>query len=241
VLGAGATGGLTVEPLDRRISWRQATAREVLDHWSHARTDSSGRPGGRAAQPRRGRDDVTAPGEPPIHGQLDVEQVLELVRCEQPPPASAAVRGELIASAAELAERFTDTLLARPQTQRTYRRACARCLRWLGPLLGPADLTAANVARYHAHLVAGGRSSATVKKDRAALNSFPRWLGARARARRPGPGGVGRPAAARGERPAGAAQGTEREQYERLLREAKARMADDPVAGAPDLAIVLPC
>jgi hypothetical protein len=29
VLGAGATGGLTVEPLDRRISWRQATAREV--------------------------------------------------------------------------------------------------------------------------------------------------------------------------------------------------------------------
>jgi hypothetical protein len=57
--------------------------------------------------------------------------------------------------------------VARPQTQRTYRRACARFLRGLGPLPGPADLTAANVARYHAHLVAGGRSTATVKKDRA--------------------------------------------------------------------------
>jgi hypothetical protein len=44
VLGAGATGGLTVEPLDRRISWRQATAREVIDHWAHAGADRAGRP-----------------------------------------------------------------------------------------------------------------------------------------------------------------------------------------------------
>jgi hypothetical protein len=36
------------------------------------------------------------------------------------------VRGELVAPAAELAEGFADTLVARPQTQRTYRRACAR-------------------------------------------------------------------------------------------------------------------
>jgi hypothetical protein len=75
---------------------------------------------------------------------------------------------------AELGEAFAHTLVARPQTQRTYRRACARFLRWLGPLPGPTELTAANVAGYHADLAAGGRSSATVKKDRAALNSFLR-------------------------------------------------------------------
>jgi hypothetical protein len=44
VLGAGATGDLTVEPLDRRSSWRQAMAREVIDHWSHARADTGERP-----------------------------------------------------------------------------------------------------------------------------------------------------------------------------------------------------
>ncbi len=39
VAGTGLNGGLTVEPLDRHITWRQATAREVIDHWSHARRD----------------------------------------------------------------------------------------------------------------------------------------------------------------------------------------------------------
>jgi hypothetical protein len=43
VLGTSA-GGLSVEPLDRRISWRQATAREVIDHWTHARRDGAERP-----------------------------------------------------------------------------------------------------------------------------------------------------------------------------------------------------
>jgi len=66
--------------------------------------------------------------------------------------------------------------VARPQTQRTYERACVRFTRWLGPFAGPEDLTAANVSRYHVYLVAGGRASATVKKDRAALNTFLRWL-----------------------------------------------------------------
>ncbi len=44
VLGTGAAGGLSVEPLDRRISWRQASAREVIDHWTHARPDRAERP-----------------------------------------------------------------------------------------------------------------------------------------------------------------------------------------------------
>jgi hypothetical protein len=34
---APVDGGLSLEPLDRRISWRQASAREVVDHWTHAR------------------------------------------------------------------------------------------------------------------------------------------------------------------------------------------------------------
>jgi site-specific recombinase XerD len=66
--------------------------------------------------------------------------------------------------------------VARPQSQRTYLRACRRFATWLGPQAGPGDLTAANVARYHAHLIATGRASARVKKDRAALNSWLRWL-----------------------------------------------------------------
>lgn len=43
VLGTGA-GGLSVEPLDRRITWRQASAREVIDHWTHARREGNDRP-----------------------------------------------------------------------------------------------------------------------------------------------------------------------------------------------------
>ena len=44
VLGTGMAGGLSVEPLDRRITWRQASAREVIDHWSHTRRDGAERP-----------------------------------------------------------------------------------------------------------------------------------------------------------------------------------------------------
>ncbi len=43
VLGAGVMDGLSVEPLDRRVSWRSATAREVSDHWAHARPERAGR------------------------------------------------------------------------------------------------------------------------------------------------------------------------------------------------------
>lgn len=44
VLGVGTMDGLTVEPLDRRVSWRSATAREVTDHWAHARAERAERP-----------------------------------------------------------------------------------------------------------------------------------------------------------------------------------------------------
>jgi site-specific recombinase XerD len=175
-----------------------------------------------------------------LRGQLDVDEALKLVVRDDGRPPRAAVRGELVSPADELVGAFAATLVARPQTQRTYARACRRFARWLGPAAGPGDLSAANVARYHAALVVGGRSSATVKKDRAALNSFLRWLAEHGRV----PAEQAREVLAvrlpRAER-------TEREppkalsaaQYERLVREAKARIADDPLAGARDVAIVL--
>jgi site-specific recombinase XerC len=182
----------------------------------------------------------SALGPERLAGQLDVEQVLELVVRDEASAASGALRGELVAPAAELADDFAATLVARPQTQRTYLRACRRFVAWLGPQAGPEHLSARNVAAYHAHLVAAGRASATVKKDRAALNSWLRWLVEHDRI----PAAQAREAlAVRLPR----AEQTEREppmalsaaQYERLLREAKARIADDPLAGSRDLALVL--
>lgn len=224
----------------RRIGRRGSHAVSQVP-WPRGKPGSPGLPSGRAAT----IEQITTPAEPDaqvaaIAGQLDVDEMLELVVRDEHAPAAGAVRGELVAPADELVEGFAATLVARPQTQRTYQRACRRFARWLGPLAGPEDLTAENVARYHTHLVAGGLSSATVKKDRAALNSWLRWLVEHDRI----PAGQAREALAvrlpRAER-------TERErpkalsaaEYERLLRAAKARIADDPLAGARDLAIVL--
>ncbi len=69
-----------------------------------------------------------------LEGQLDVDEVLELVVADSRAPAREAVHGELVAPAADLVDRFTATLVARPQTQRTYALACARFVRWLGAL-----------------------------------------------------------------------------------------------------------
>lgn len=176
----------------------------------------------------------------PIPSQLDVDDMLALTVRDERAPTAVALSGELVAPADELVEAFAATLVARPQTQRTYERACRRFARWLGPLAGPEDLTAANVARYHAHLVAGGRSSATVKKDRAALNTFLRWLVEHDRvpiAQVREALAVRLPRAERTERETPKALSAA--QYDRLLREAKAMIADDPLAGARDHAIVL--
>lgn len=66
-----------------------------------------------------------------------------------PGSSDLVVRGA-VASAVDVL-----TLVAAPQTERTYRRACRRLVDWLGPFAGPEDLAAANVAAYHAQLVAG--------------------------------------------------------------------------------------
>lgn len=44
VAGLGATGGFAVVPLERNVSYRQAAAREIVDHWAHATRDASARP-----------------------------------------------------------------------------------------------------------------------------------------------------------------------------------------------------
>lgn len=35
VIGAGVAGGLTVQPIERGISYRQASAGEIVEHWAH--------------------------------------------------------------------------------------------------------------------------------------------------------------------------------------------------------------
>ncbi len=56
VQGLGATGGFAIVPLERNVSYRQAGAREIVDHWSHA-----------------GRDRAQEPAE----GQISFDELLE--------------------------------------------------------------------------------------------------------------------------------------------------------------------
>jgi hypothetical protein len=44
VSGLERAGVLALEPLDRRVTYRTARAREIVDHWSHARADRDERP-----------------------------------------------------------------------------------------------------------------------------------------------------------------------------------------------------
>ena len=173
-----------------------------------------------------------------IPSSLDVDAVHELVVRDERTPTRA--RGELVGAADELVTAFALTLVASPQTQRTYDRACRAFTAWLGPLAGPEDLTAANVAAYHAELVRSGRASSTVKKERAALNTFLRWLVefehiSALQARHALAVKLPRAQQASREAPKALSSG----QYDDLLRAAKAAIADDPLAGARDLAIVL--
>jgi hypothetical protein len=44
VQGLGATGGFAIVPIERNVSYRQASAREVVDHWAHAARDQGDGP-----------------------------------------------------------------------------------------------------------------------------------------------------------------------------------------------------
>ena len=173
---------------------------------------------------------------PPVAGEA-----LELVVRDRRPPAPAPPRakGELVGQAERLVALFAETLVAAPQTQRTYERACSRFVAWLGPLAKPQDLTSTQVSRYHL-VLARGRASSTVKKERAALNSWFRWLvefghipPAQARAAL----AIKLPRAQTSERetPKGLSAG----EYARLIQAARAAIVDAPLAGARDLAIIL--
>jgi site-specific recombinase XerD len=110
----------------------------------------------------------------------------------------------------------------------------------LGPLAELGDLTAADIAAYHAELVAAGRASSTINKERAALNSWLRWLVEFEHI----PALQAREALAvklpRAEQaPREAPKALSKQQYDELARAAKAAIADDRLAGARDLAIVL--
>jgi hypothetical protein len=39
VTGLERAGLVAIEPLDRRVTYRSAKAREIIDHWSHARAN----------------------------------------------------------------------------------------------------------------------------------------------------------------------------------------------------------
>lgn len=56
VKGLDAQGGFAIEPIERNISYRHAAAREVVDHWTHARERHADRP---------------AQGQLPLDGLLD--------------------------------------------------------------------------------------------------------------------------------------------------------------------------
>lgn len=98
---------------------------------------------------------------------------------QRAPAGREPVGGELVGGAQLLTAGYLDSLSAKPQTQRTYAGACGRYLRWLEQQLchpaEPGDLTLASIAAYQRQLAAGERSPATVRKERAALNSLLRW------------------------------------------------------------------
>lgn len=58
-------------------------------------------------------------------GRADVDDVLELV-VQRAPVLAQAVKGGLVAPVELLVDEFVQTLVAQPQTQRTYDRACRR-------------------------------------------------------------------------------------------------------------------
>lgn len=44
VAGLGATGGFAVTPIERNVSYRTVSAREIVDHWSHAAREAETQP-----------------------------------------------------------------------------------------------------------------------------------------------------------------------------------------------------
>jgi site-specific recombinase XerD len=153
--------------------------------------------------------------------------------------------GEVLSEALSLAEAYKATLVAQPQTQATYWRACRRFVEWLGPGASAQDLTADAVSRYHAFLVQSReprRSDRTIKKDRAALNSFIRWCQdqelidpRQAKLAL----SVKLPKGESDEDDDGPPKALSPRHVQRMLAAAKARVADDELKGRRDVAILV--
>jgi site-specific recombinase XerD len=149
--------------------------------------------------------------------------------------------GELVSPIEELVRAFAGHLEGgSTQTRDTYTRALRRFARWLGPAAGPDDLTLETVAAYHRHLAdpAAARSTRTIKKDRAALNSFVRFLEGHElldarQAKLALSVKLPRARVADPERP----KALGRDEYERLIRIARA--SDDALLARRDEAILL--
>jgi len=112
-------------------------------------------------------------------------------------------------------------------------------VRWLGPGAGPADLSLASLAAYQRELAERGLSSQTVRKDRAALNAWLRWLAEHElvdprQARLALSVQLPRAEVEERERPHALSD----EQYCRLVAQAEATVARDPLLGWHDVAIV---
>jgi len=159
------------------------------------------------------------------------------------------VAGELVSPARELVDTFVTALgspqkgVASAQTVRTYRGACERFCAWLvtevGPSAGPQHLTLERIGRYEERLRAGGRSEATIRKERAAIACWLRFLleqdlvdrdQARLALARRLPAAVG----GERERP----RRLDDAAYGRLVSTVEATVARDPLQGWRDVAIV---
>ena len=95
---------------------------------------------------------MTEPAVARIAGQLDVDEVFELVTREQEPAPAGGVRGGPVGGARPGRRAFVATLADAEQTQRTYRQACARFLGWLGPDARAKALMLHTLAAYQAEL-----------------------------------------------------------------------------------------
>lgn len=153
------------------------------------------------------------------------------------------VVGELVSPAAELVDTFCLTR-QKASTAATYRSACRRFVGWLadyhGPHVGPKQINVEALAAYQQQLRDAGASEFTVRKDRAAINTFIRWLvdhdqldarQARLALSVQSP----RPSDEDARR---AIIALTVDEYERLLTHAHAQVATDPLLGWRDVAMI---
>jgi hypothetical protein len=91
VLGGGAMSGLSLAPPNRQVSWGRSGRRQVVDHRVDSRPDHA-EPPPDSSRARTGWGEVSSRDGAPIPGQLDVDEVLDLVVRDErhPEPVASA-------------------------------------------------------------------------------------------------------------------------------------------------------